>query len=259
MHLKRAVLLPAGLALIVQADDGQRMFMRVVVKNEIIVDATMESARAIIDAAKRDGKKMCQKYAQADGVVGASTEAYDETIRRCEECMGFDVIDEEMIDADRCGCNKPKPKSMESESYGMYRCGCNKPKPKSADCDDTMRCGCSKPKPKSTMMMEDRCGCGKPKPKDVERCSECGSPDPKDNKCGCNKPKPKSTECDDAMRCGCNKPKPKGSEVIERCGCSKPKPKSSEMVDRCGCSKPKPKTSKTTECVENCNKELCNC
>lgn len=274
-HLKLGLLLPLTMVM-VRADDGDRMFMRVVVKNEIIVDATMDNARAIVDAAKRDGKKMCQKYAQADGVVGASTEAYDETIRRCEECMGLDMMDADLMDSERCGCNKPKPRSMESECYGMDRCGCNKPKPKAMNCDepcDMTRCGCNKPKPRTAQEEVDRCGCNKPKPRtmleDESRCG-CNKPKPRagesdamaTERCGCNKPKPRTSE-DMQDRCGCNKPKPKGSEAdvaTERCGCNKPKPRTSEdMQDRCGCNKPKPKTTKGFECDPSCDMSACMC
>lgn len=295
-HLKFGLLGALSVVVIVQAEEMPRMFMRVVLKNEIIVDATSENARAIVDAAKRDCKKMCQKYSQAMGVVGASTEAYDETIRRCESCMGLDMAEEDMPSCERCGC-KPRPKNMETECYGMDRCGC-KPRPKTTQ-EAADRCGC-KPRPKSCEMSTERCGCNKPKPKttdseSTDRCSECGKPEPKAgemgmmDRCGCNKPRPRSMCASEANcvaedrscckpNCGCNscsKPCCK-SEVTDtdRCGCNKPKPKSGEATERCGCNKPKPRTTENVErmgncgcstversngCNRTCNAELCNC
>ncbi len=267
-HLTLALIVPLTMVM-VKAEDGEHMFMRVVIKNEVIVDATCENARALMDAARRDAKRMCHKFAEMDGVMGTSTESYDEMMRRCDECNGFDVMEEDMMPCERCGCNKPKPRTMDCEQYGMDRCGCNKPKPKSMDCDMT-RCGCNKPKPRNPEDMQDKCGCNKPKPKGcevdeaTERCG-CNKPKPKNpedmqDKCGCNKPKPNKA-CDD-QRCGCNKPKPKGSEADvanERCGCNKPKPRNPEdMPDKCGCNKPKPK-SMTVECSPNCDSSVCCC
>jgi hypothetical protein len=212
------------------AQEEMHTFTRVVIKNEIIINATAEQAMDLVESAKRDGKKLSQKYANAQGVVGVSTQAYDETIRRCPNCDGMEESD--MNDM-RCGCNKPRPKSPEMMTPGMM---------------DTERCGCNKPKPRSTQETE-------------ERCNQCGD---RPSKCGCSKPKPKSpemmatgmncntmrcvSECD-MSRCCCNKTAEETCTAeVERCGCSKPKPKSPEETDttdteRCGCSKPKPKTN----------------